>query len=151
MIAGGKKNDAGKLRWDLLPINQIEEVVKVLTHGSIEYGDENWKLVSNFRNRYYAATMRHLTAWRQGVILDSKTSLHHTAHAICSLIFLMWHDMEHLKDSNLPEELLKAAGKVKLLASIAVSPAKVGKQKNPRSLIKTSNNKSESRITPKRK
>ena len=41
----GKKNDYqdGKLRWDLLPLEEIEDIVKLYTAGSIKYGDNNWQ------------------------------------------------------------------------------------------------------------
>ena len=35
----GKKNDFqdGKLRWDLLPLEEIEDIVKLYTAGSVSY------------------------------------------------------------------------------------------------------------------
>ena len=53
----GKKNDFldKKLRWDLLPLEEIEDVVKVYTAGSIKYGDNNWQNLDNGYQRYKAA------------------------------------------------------------------------------------------------
>ena len=90
----GKKNDNGKLRYDLLPVEIIEKVVEVLTLGAVEYGDNNWKAVSNAKERYYAAAMRHIVEWRKGNKLDEKYSTEHLAHAVCNLIFLMYFDNE---------------------------------------------------------
>ena len=84
----GVKHDSGKLRWDLLPIEIIEDVVKILTFGASKYTPENWKGVSI--ERYYAALMRHIVAWRKGEITDTESNVRHLAHAITNLIFIMW-------------------------------------------------------------
>lgn len=84
----GVKHDADKPRWDLLPIRVTEEVVQVLTFGAQKYGDDNWRRVPDARRRYYAAAMRHLSAYWQGLEEDQDTGLGHLAHAICCLMFL---------------------------------------------------------------
>jgi hypothetical protein len=88
------KNDKGKDRWDLLPWRATKEVVKVLTHGSIKYGDENWKLaqVDEARKRYVAAAMRHISAYMGGEKVDSESGIAHLAHAICCLMFILERD-----------------------------------------------------------
>ncbi len=85
----GTKCDAGKLRWDLIPWEQVEDVVAVLTHGSNKYSDNNWKFLDNSEDRFFAASLRHLMAWRSGYIADAESGLPHLAHAICGLLFLM--------------------------------------------------------------
>jgi hypothetical protein len=87
-----KKHDKGKPRWDLLPLGLIEEVVKVLTFGSMKYNDNNWQGLDNANERYYAAAMRHLVAWRNGEMKDSESGLSHLAHAACCLVFLFWFE-----------------------------------------------------------
>ena len=88
----GKKNDKGKLDWALLPLYPIREVIKVLMWGEKSYNRDNWQLVENSRLRYYNAAMRHITTWFEGRKNDSDTKLHHLAHAVCCLLFLMWFD-----------------------------------------------------------
>jgi len=90
----GLKYDQEKLRWDLLPIEVIEEVVKVLTMGAKKYKDNNWQLVENGNERYYAAAMRHITEWRKGNKIDEESGLNHLSHAMCNLVFLMWLDKQ---------------------------------------------------------
>lgn len=85
----GKKDDAEKLRYDLIPLDAEEQVVRVLMHGAKKYGDDNWKLVPEANRRYYAAFLRHVKAWRRGQELDPESGLHHLAHAVCSLLFLL--------------------------------------------------------------
>jgi hypothetical protein len=85
----GVKYDQDKPRYELLPVGPIEETVKVLTCGAKKYDDFNWAKVKPFRPRYYAAAIRHIFAWWRGETNDPETGLHHLAHAMCCLIFLM--------------------------------------------------------------
>lgn len=89
---GGKKFDTGKLRWDLLPYDAVEDIVAVLTFGARKYDDDNWKYVTPAKPRYFAATMRHLVAWFGGEKLDKETGINHLAHAACCILFLLWGD-----------------------------------------------------------
>lgn len=86
----GIKHDEQKTKWSLIPWDVMEEVVAVMQHGAEKYGLDNWKHVDP-PMRYWDAAMRHMIAFRQGEKLDEST-LHHLAHAITSLIFLLWHD-----------------------------------------------------------
>lgn len=94
----GIKLDNGKLRWDLLPINEVEEIVKVLTFGAKKYGENNWHKVENANNRYYAAALRHIIEYRKGNLLDDETKLSHLSHAICCLLFLSWFQKENINE-----------------------------------------------------
>lgn len=85
----GRKDDNGKLRYDLLPISAVEEIVKVLTFGAGKYADDNWQVVPGLESRYYAALQRHLTAWRKGEMIDADSGLPHLAHAGCCLLFIL--------------------------------------------------------------
>jgi len=86
----GLKYDTGKLRWDLLPIDCVEDVVKILSFGANKYGPNNWQGVEE--DRYYAALMRHLSASRQGELNDEESGLSHLAHAMCNVVFLLWFE-----------------------------------------------------------
>lgn len=90
----GRKDDSAKLRYSLLPSGTVNQVVQVLEFGSNKYADNNWQKVENSRTRYYDAAMRHIDAWFNGDLKDAETGLHHLAHAICCLMFLMWFDGE---------------------------------------------------------
>jgi len=92
---GFRKYDQGKLRYDLMPAKVLEQVVDVLTYGANKYttkdsdGADNWHKCPDPNNRYYAAAMRHIQAWRQGEILDKESGKPHLAHAICCLTFIL--------------------------------------------------------------
>lgn len=86
------KADAGKPAWDLLPYDQLGDVVDVFGFGAQKYSPEGWQSVSSAEPRYFAAAMRHLVAWKGGQHFDQESGLPHLAHAIASLLILAWHD-----------------------------------------------------------
>lgn len=96
----GVKYDQDKPRWDLLPLEEVEDVVKVLTFGSKKYEDDNWKKIENIQDRYFAATMRHLRAQRSGEEVDPETGQSHLAHAICCLLFMAWEEKRVKEDTK---------------------------------------------------
>lgn len=88
----GTKHDQGKDRWDLVPVQVLEDLVKVLTYGAEKYSDNNWQKVENPDNRYFAAAMRHLMDWRKGQELDEESGLPNLGHAMACLVFLRWFE-----------------------------------------------------------
>lgn len=96
----GKKFDAGKPRWSLVPEGAMEEVIKVLEYGAQKYAVDNWKHVIDGETRYYDAAMRHVDAWWRGETKDPETGLHHLAHATCCLMFLIWLDRWWKEEQN---------------------------------------------------
>ena len=89
----GLKYDTGKLLWGLLPLEAIQEIVRVLTLGAKKYTADNWKYVKDARIRYYDAMLRHIVAWKLGEKADKETGLHPLAHAGCCLLFILWFDL----------------------------------------------------------
>lgn len=90
----GIKNDQNKDRWDLLPYDAIEQIVKVFTHGATRYSDRNWEHGISY-SRLFAALQRHLTAFYQHhEDNDPEWNLSHLAHAGCCLTMLL---AEHLR------------------------------------------------------
>ena len=87
----GRKYDAGKPMYGLIPADALEEVVKVLTYGAMKYNEpidqENWRHVPTPQPRYFNAAQRHLWADKRGEEIDSESGLYHLAHAISSLMF----------------------------------------------------------------
>lgn len=84
----GLKDDSGKPRWDLLPLAPIEGIVDVLTFGARKYAPNGWRSVPDARERYFAALMRHLVAWRNGETCDEDSGLPHLDHVLCNAVFL---------------------------------------------------------------
>jgi hypothetical protein len=88
----GIKFDGSKLRYSLIPLDSLQEVVKVLEFGAKKYAPDNWKHVDNAQARYWDAAMRHIVAYKLEDKADSETGLSHLAHAICCLLFLLNFD-----------------------------------------------------------
>lgn len=90
----GMKNDQEKNRLDLIEPEFIESVGAVLTFGAEKYEPNNWQKVEDAENRYYAAAMRHLMAWRKGEKTDPESGLSHLDHVACNIMFLLHFDRE---------------------------------------------------------
>jgi len=86
--------DSDKLRYDLLPPFAIEKVVKILTLGAEKYAPGNWKYVEHWKERYTAALMRHLEAYRKGESIDPESGESHLSHMLCCGIFLLEKELE---------------------------------------------------------
>ena len=83
-----RKDDQGKPRYDLVPLQALEEVVYVLMFGAKKNGDHNWKKGMAW-SRMYAAALRHLFAFWRGEDTDEDTGYLHLAHAACCILFLL--------------------------------------------------------------
>jgi hypothetical protein len=69
----------------------VAVVVAVLSFGSTKYTPNGWQREEDgAADRYYAAVLRHLVAWRRGEATDPESGLPHLAHAACGLLFLLW-------------------------------------------------------------
>lgn len=82
------KFDGDKARYDLVPPSAIQGMADVLTFGARKYKPNNWKNCED-PERYVAAYMRHLEAYRNGEELDKDSGLPHLAHAMTNLAFLL--------------------------------------------------------------
>lgn len=89
----GTKHDKGKLRWRLLPWKALAYVVRVLMHGAKIHGDNNWKLLPNFQERYWDALQRHQVEYLTGVRVDADSGLPTLAHLCCDALFLLAYDV----------------------------------------------------------
>jgi hypothetical protein len=96
-VTEGRKDDAEKARWDLLPFDAAAAVVAVLTFGARKYAPDNWLVVPDARRRYLAAALRHLTAWAQGEKLDPESGHPHLAHAGACILFLLAFDLRGIE------------------------------------------------------
>jgi hypothetical protein len=102
-LLGGSKLDQGKLRWSLLPMVPVEQVLGVLEYGAAKYSVDNWQRVEGARTRYYDAALRHLMRWWAGETVDPESGLPHLAHAACCLLFLLW--FEQARAEGAPTQL----------------------------------------------
>lgn len=91
---GSGKNDRadGKLRWELLPLAEIEDIVRVYTEGAKKYADNSWQDIPDGFSRYLGATMRHLVAYTKGERFDSDTGCMHLAQVVWNAIAMLYYD-----------------------------------------------------------
>ena len=85
----GIKYDDGKAPMNLLDRYALEQLASVLAHGAVKYSPENWRGGISY-SRLIAASLRHLMAVSDGEDYDQESQLPHAAHAMCSLMFLLW-------------------------------------------------------------
>lgn len=109
-----KKNDFkdNKLRWDLLPLAEIEDIVAVYTAGSKKYGDNNWQNLPNGLQRYKAALLRHLLCYEKGEEFDEETGCRHLAQVAWNAIAMLWISKHKIYTKATSEILLKALDEV---------------------------------------
>lgn len=96
----GRKNDAGKLRYDLLPCYPLEELVKVYTTGATKYTDRNWEDGIHW-HRVFGALMRHAWAWWAGRKRHEK-GMHHLASVAWCALALMEYERTHPEKDTRP-------------------------------------------------
>ena len=92
----GMKDDSGKLRWDLVEFESLDELAGVLTYGAQKYEEDNWKKVDNPQQCYFSALMRHVSAWKKGEVVD-EDGYSHMAHVMANAMFLMYFEEEERK------------------------------------------------------
>lgn len=92
--SGEFKNDRldDKLRWELLPMEEIEDIVKVFHYGAKKYAPDSWKNVPDGFERYRAALMRHMMAYLKGERIDPESGLQHLAQVAWNGIAMLYYD-----------------------------------------------------------
>lgn len=103
----GRKDDQGKLDWTLLPVEPVEDIVKVLGFGMIKYARDNWQKVPEPELRYIAAALRHIFAYQKGEKNDPESGLPHLAHAACCLLFTGWFEKQKMNGGTDVEKTKK--------------------------------------------
>jgi hypothetical protein len=92
----GVKHDAGKLRFDLLPVEPLRELARVYTIGAAKYADRNWERGLAW-GRVFAAMQRHAWAWWGGEQLDPVDGQHHLASVAWCALALIEYERTHVE------------------------------------------------------
>ena len=97
--AESRKNDRkdGKLRWELLPLQTLEEVVRIYSFGAEKYGPNTWQNLDNGYDRYKAALLRHLVSYEKGETHDAESGIHALAHMAWNAIAMLHIALEKEK------------------------------------------------------
>lgn len=98
---GAMKNDTGKLRFCLLPVQPLRDITEVLMFGAKKYGNYNWQKGFDWTD-IYDATQRHLADWLDPEQPDDApdSGLNHLAHAACNIFFLLVFKHTHPELDN---------------------------------------------------
>lgn len=84
----GIKHDQDKVDYSLLPIEPIEEVLRVFQFGAEKYA--RWNYRKGFKqSRLIAAAFRHITSHMRGEDFDAESGFRHLAHAGCCILMLL--------------------------------------------------------------
>ena len=97
----GRKFDAGKQEYGLIPPYALDELATILTIGAQKYDRDNWRFVNNGERRYFDAMQRHIWAWKRGERTDPESGRHHLGHAMANLFFL--YEIETKAYNNNPK------------------------------------------------
>ena len=86
-----RKNDRldDKLRWELLPLEDVEDIVRVYTAGAKKYGPDQWQNLPDGIRRYKAALLRHLVEFDKGNEIDKETGCRHLAQVCWNAIAML--------------------------------------------------------------
>lgn len=97
---GGKKGQKDE-RFDLIPMDALEELARVYGFGAKKYDDDNWLKGYAWRLSL-GALGRHVAKWALGQDRDPETGLHHLAHAAWHCLALMVFGMRGLGTDDIP-------------------------------------------------
>lgn len=106
----GKKNDKkdDKTRWELMPLDCLEDIARVYTEGAKKYGENTWQYLDNGYQRYKGALLRHLYR-SENETFDEETGCRHLAQVAWNAIALLW-----LSKAEEPDLIDKFSSKVHL-------------------------------------
>ena len=85
-----QKDDNGKLRWDLLPLDVVEKLVEIYEFGANKYEENSWRTIENGYKRCRAALFRHLAAYDKGERVDPESGKSHLAHAAWNALSMVY-------------------------------------------------------------
>ena len=96
------KNDRKdhKVRMELLPWNELEEIAKVYTAGANKYGPNKWQNLPDGYQRYKGAMLRHLTEVEKGNDVDPDTGCLHAAQVAWNAIAMLHCKMDEYKSKS---------------------------------------------------
>ena len=87
------KETKNKLRWSLMPMKALEEVMKVIDFGANKYEINSWQ--NNTIQECYDALFRHLVKFENKYHndeypIDDESGLDHMAHIATNALFILY-------------------------------------------------------------
>ena len=88
------RDNTNKLRWSLIPIDAMEELLTVAEYGAKKYGKYNWQQPPYLTfDDILDSLYRHVAARRMGVMFDGESMKFHMAHAMWNCMALLTYDL----------------------------------------------------------
>lgn len=95
------RQDLDKLDWSLLPVEPLEEAIKVLMFGVQKYTKDNWRTPPFLtRDRITNSLKRHQAAIDKGEDIDLESGLRHSACLLVNAIFQNYYEVMGLFNVN---------------------------------------------------
>jgi hypothetical protein len=91
-VTGGQKGSKLE-RFDLIPVEPLEELARVYGRGAAKYADHNWRRGYKW-GLSFAAMMRHAWRWWRGEDRDELGN-HHLGCVAWHAFALMWFSQHH--------------------------------------------------------
>jgi len=109
----GARHNAGKPPLELIPLETLEGIARVLQYGGEKYAPFNWAKGQSWMANLGCA-LRHLKEFQRGEDNDPDTGESHLAHAGCCILFALFYEI-HCKDMDdrpvqLTDEFHKVSG-----------------------------------------
>lgn len=105
----GSKKDEGKLRYELLPADVLEELVKTYMVGATKYpkGDYSTWTDGMKWSRVFGALMRHAWRWWRGERYDPVDGQSHLTAIIWNAMTLCAYELRNIGEDNRPHKDLE--------------------------------------------
>ena len=97
----GLRYNADKLRYDLVPPDAMEALVRVFTFGAKKYAPRNWEKGMPWME-CDASLRRHLAAWEMGERLDPESGELHLAHVAWNALALLTFELRGIGEDDRP-------------------------------------------------
>lgn len=91
-----------KTPLDLIPPEMLNHVARAFANGAAKYGPYNWRTAKISSSVYYAAAMRHLTAWWEREEVAPDSGVHHLGHVGACLAMILDTQHSDLLNDNRP-------------------------------------------------
>jgi len=94
MEGKGRKDDANKPRYDLIPVRPLSILAYLYALGARKYTDRNWEKGLRW-GRVYRAMISHALKWWGGEQCDQEDGQHHLASVVWCAFALMEYETTH--------------------------------------------------------
>lgn len=90
--AGEMKNVVGKVPYDLIPVESMEEFARAMEFGAMRHEKDDWRHGAGMPWTWLiGAALRHSWKLLWGEDIDRDSDLHHGAHLACCGLMLVYY------------------------------------------------------------